>query len=152
MTVEASLILYSAAPFVPMTCWFLACLAKHWLLLIPLGYRRCKSLLAKIPFLVLCSSVQNDPLLRPIALPLTLPAALHGALAEQCQAFPEQGPSQGSPRAPPVGGWMLSSWYGPAASSKEHLLGLQDHARSIRRETSTMGQALLLEQLCPQSS
>lgn len=41
VTVEASLILYSAALFVPtMCCWFPACLAKCCLLLTPLGYRK----------------------------------------------------------------------------------------------------------------
>lgn len=40
VTMETSLILYSAAPSVPTMCWFPACLAKHWLLLAPLGYRK----------------------------------------------------------------------------------------------------------------
>lgn len=40
---------------------------------------------------------------------------------------------------------MLSSWCGPAASSKE-----QDHGCSTRRETCTMDHVILMEQPCVQ--
>ena len=70
-------------------------------------------------------------------------SAPHAALRPaqgSCRAvpgIPVQGPSQASPRAPPAGGWMLSSWYGPAANSKEHPLGQHDHGRSTGRRTCT---------------